>query len=49
LPQGSARRACRAGHGVVLLKIYAYCIDGQPDAANRRITDARGSPGERML
>jgi hypothetical protein len=23
-----------------LLKIYAHCIDGQADAANRRITDA---------
>ena len=30
----------RAGHGVaVLLKIYAHCIDGYADAANRRITD----------
>ena len=35
--------ARRAGHGVaVLLKIYAHCIDGQADAANRRITDALG-------
>ncbi len=35
--------ARRAGHGVaVLLKIYAHCIDGQPDAANKRITDALG-------
>jgi hypothetical protein len=33
--------ARRAGHGVaVLLKIYAHCIDGRADAANRRITDA---------
>ena len=33
--------ARRAGHGVaVLLKIYTHCIDGQADAANRRITDA---------
>ena len=33
--------ARRAGHGVaVLLRIYAHCIDGQADAANRRITDA---------
>jgi hypothetical protein len=32
--------ARRAGHGVaVLLKIYAYCIHGQADAANKRITD----------
>jgi hypothetical protein len=36
--------ARRAGHGVaVLLKIYAHCIDGQADAANRRITDAVGT------
>jgi integrase len=36
--------ARRAGHGVaVLLKIYAHCIDGQADAANRRITDALGT------
>jgi integrase len=34
----------RAGHGVaVLLKIYAHCIDGQADAANKRITDALGA------
>jgi hypothetical protein len=26
----------------VLLKIYAYCIHGQADAANNRITDALG-------
>ena len=37
--------ARRAGHGVaVLLKIYAHCIDGQADAANRRITDALATP-----
>jgi hypothetical protein len=24
------------------LKIYAHCIDGQADAANKRITDALG-------
>jgi integrase len=36
--------ARRAGHGVaVLLKIYAHCIDGQADAADRRITDALGA------
>ena len=36
--------ARRTGHGVaVLLKIYAHCIDGQADAANKRITDALGS------
>ena len=45
--------ARRAGHGVaVLLKIYALCVDGQADAANKRITDALGiqdaeqDPGE---
>ena len=33
----------RAGHGVaVLLKIYAYCIDGQATAANQRIAVALG-------
>ncbi len=33
--------ARRAGHSVVvLLKIYAHCIDGQADAANKRIADA---------
>jgi hypothetical protein len=36
--------ARRAGDGVaVLLKIYAHCIDGQADAANKRITDALGT------
>jgi hypothetical protein len=36
--------ARRAGRGVsVLLKIYVHCIDGQADAANRRITDALGA------
>jgi integrase len=36
--------ARRAGHGVaVLLKVYAHCIDGQADAANKRITDALGA------
>jgi hypothetical protein len=36
--------ARRGGHGVaVLLKIYAHCIDGQADAANKRITDALGA------
>jgi hypothetical protein len=35
--------ARRSGHGVAdLLKIYAHCIDGQADAANKRITDALG-------
>ena len=39
--------ARRAGHGVaVLLKIYAHCIDGQADAANKRITDALGTQAE---
>jgi hypothetical protein len=36
--------ARRAGRSVaVLLKIYAHCIDGQADAANRHITDALGT------
>jgi hypothetical protein len=31
--------ARRAGHGVAVpLNIYAHCIDGQDDDANRRIT-----------
>ena len=43
--------ARRAGHGVaVLLKVYAHCVDGQADAANKRITsalgDARGGEGD---
>ena len=38
--------ACCAGHGVaVLLKIHAHCVDGQADAANKRITDALGVQG----
>jgi integrase len=40
----AAEVARRAGHSVVvLLKIHAHCIDGQADAANKRITDALGS------
>jgi hypothetical protein len=35
-PPGRARAA-------VLLKIYAHCIGGQADAANKRITDALGT------
>jgi hypothetical protein len=36
--------ARRAGHGVaVLLKIYAHCIDGQADAANKPIAGALGT------
>jgi len=36
--------ARRAGRGVaVLLKIYSHCIDGQADAASKRITDALGT------
>jgi hypothetical protein len=36
--------ARRTGHGVaVLLKIYAQCIDGQADTANKWITDALGA------
>ena len=35
--------ARHAGHSVVvLLKIYAHCIDGQAGAANKRIADALG-------
>jgi hypothetical protein len=35
--------AVPSGHGVaVLLKIYVHCVDGQADAANKRITDALG-------
>ena len=35
--------ARRAGHSVaVLLKIYAHCIDGQAEAASKRIADALG-------
>ncbi|MEU4411385.1 hypothetical protein AB0F88_43370 [Streptosporangium sp. NPDC023963] len=31
----------RAGHSVdVLLRVYAKCLDGQKDAANKRIGDA---------
>jgi len=37
--------ARRAGHGVaVLLKVYAHCIDGMADTANKRIGDALASP-----
>lgn len=37
--------AGRARHGVaVLLKVYAHCIDGQADAANKRINDALAAP-----
>ena len=40
--------ARRAGHGVaVLLKIYAHCIGGQTDAADKCITDALGVQGTR--
>jgi MFS family permease len=37
-----------AGGGpvAVLLKIYAHCIDGQADAANKRIADALGGTGD---
>ena len=40
--------ARRAGHGAaVLLKIYAHCIDGRADAANKRITNALGTQDAR--
>ncbi len=36
--------ARRVGDGVgVLLKIYAHCVDGQADAANKRMTEALGT------
>jgi hypothetical protein len=36
--------ARRAGHSVVvLLKVYAHCIDGQDGTVNKRIADALGS------
>ena len=39
--------ARRAGHSVVvLLKIYAHCIDGQADAVNKRIADTLGVQDE---
>ncbi|MDI2126953.1 tyrosine-type recombinase/integrase [Yinghuangia seranimata] len=38
-----AEVAKRAGHSIaVLLKVYAKCMDGGTDAANKRITDAFG-------
>ena len=38
--------ARRAGHSVaVLLKIYAHCIDGQAEAANKRVADASAARG----
>jgi hypothetical protein len=46
LPVAQLRRpatevARGTGHGVaVLLEIYAHCVDGQADAANRRIAGA---------
>jgi len=44
----ASRRPAWAGHGVAVLpKIYAHCIDGQADAANRRITDALGAQDTR--
>ena len=53
--RGTVRPACprpksarRAGHSVVvLLKMYTQCIDGQADAANKRIADALGGGEER--
>ena len=36
-----------AGHSVnVLLKVYAKCIEGQDEAARRRIAKALGEPAE---
>ena len=42
LPATAVARQAR--HGLAVLHaIYAHCIDGQADAANRRITDALGT------
>jgi hypothetical protein len=44
--QSQVADSIRRGPGrdvAVLLKIYAHCIDGQADAANKRITDALGA------
>ena len=30
----------------ILLKTYAHCIDGQADAANKRIADALGTSND---
>jgi hypothetical protein len=39
----SPSRPSWAGHGVdVLLKVYAKCIEGQEEMANRRIEEALG-------
>lgn len=39
-----------AGHSVhVLLKVYASCIDGQDEAARKRIEDALGDPSRATL
>jgi hypothetical protein len=46
LNPGCARPRSPAAPGTgfgVLLKIYAYCTDGQADAANRRMLDALGA------
>ena len=40
---GDRSRLPVLGHGAILLKIYAHCLDGQADAANKRITDALGT------
>jgi hypothetical protein len=32
--------ANRAGHSVEVLRVYAKCIDGGEEAANRRIDEA---------
>jgi transposase-like protein len=34
--------AGRAGHSVELLRVYAKCIDGGEEVANRRIDEALG-------
>jgi len=37
-----ATEVARCAGLLVLLKIYAHCIDGQAYAANKRVTDALG-------
>jgi hypothetical protein len=53
LPWAHSAAPAAPGHGVaVVLKTYPHCIDGQANAANKRITDALGTqdtghdPGE---
>jgi hypothetical protein len=44
----SRRPGALAGHGVVmLLKVYAHCIGGQADAADKRIGEVVAAQGGR--